>query len=462
MKTKKIFLIAFCLCLFSVAQAQLSKETEFTNKLFDFLSQENHKPDRKGNDLSFSYNDNDYTLKIKWDDPLFFIKIDLLGDVKLGNGLDRDIAIEASNEVNREIRAVKLSCTEDYVFFRIEQYTKDFEYFKNVFRTNIYTFAYARERFMEIYDKMYWRKLIRSAMNNPTKSIDNRKYKGQMSNENPNGLGTMYWSESKDFHIGSYNNQIRSGNGIVIIGDFYDDRVINNCSDCKIYVGNFSNGVKSGRGTCYDKEGKLVYHGNFVDDKPTGEYPLKDKDDYEQYKFEITKYDNGDYYVGETFNGKRHGAGIYLWQNSNMWYGDWKDGIRDGYGIFIPKNGKEETAILKDNESKLATTGSVSNNAKQRMPSITIVNDTGYTINSLYISPQKVENWGSDRLASNETITKGNSVTIRLQDALSVVNLYKIRLVDSDGDTYLQTNVQVSNGSRIEFTIKHIEGYIVK
>lgn len=60
-----------------------------------------------------------------------------------------------------------------------------------------------------------------------------------------------------------------------------------------------------------------------------------DAKEYPGQLFERTTYTNGNKYWGETYNGKRHGYGIYIWENGNMWFGPWKDGIRNGYGAYF-------------------------------------------------------------------------------------------------------------------------------
>lgn len=107
---------------------------------------------------------------------------------------------------------------------------------------------------------------------------------------------------------------------------------LTNCPGAYYFVGNMVNGKKSGRGSCYDLRGNLVYSGYFSNDMPTGTYPSTE---YESYKFSCIDYENGNYYVGETLDGKRHGMGIYLWSNGDAWYGHWSYGERDGEGVFL-------------------------------------------------------------------------------------------------------------------------------
>ena len=38
------------------------------------------------------------------------------------------------------------------------------------------------------------------------------------------------------------------------------------------------------------------------------------------------KYSDGSYYVGEFYNGKRHGYGTYYYANGNVYQGQWYNG----------------------------------------------------------------------------------------------------------------------------------------
>ena len=89
--------------------------------------------------------------------------------------------------------------------------------------------------------------------------------------------------------------------------------------------------------------------------------------------------------------------------------------------------------------------------SSQNNPSITIVNNTGFTTFFLYISPSSSTSWGVDQLGDG-VLMNGNSATFRLPLPLSTTNRYDLRLIDSDGDTYTKMNVLVSANSRIVFT----------
>lgn len=62
---------------------------------------------------------------------------------------------------------------------------------------------------------------------------------------------------------------------------------------------------------------------------PTEENPVS------PYSFKKETYDNGDIYVGEFYNGKRHGYGVCYCANGDIWYGRYEDGYRNGYGMLV-------------------------------------------------------------------------------------------------------------------------------
>jgi ribosomal protein S17 len=90
-------------------------------------------------------------------------------------------------------------------------------------------------------------------------------------------------------------------------------------------------------------------------------------------------------------------------------------------------------------------------------PTVTIVNNTGYTVWYVYMSASTDTNWGDDLLADDQILNNGESVSIELPHPLSVTSRYDIRLRDSDGDDYIKMNVTVSANSRIEFTFDDLD-----
>lgn len=185
-----------------------------------------------------------------------------------------------------------------------------------------------------------WRSALRKCRDYVMQTYDNGSYKGQLYDGSRSGLGMYSWN-SGTYYVGNWNSGSKNGRAIYMAEQGY---IVSNCADCVYYVGGWSSGDKSGSGTCYDKFGNLIYDGDFSNDKPTGSYPMTG---YNSYKFECQELSGGDYYVGETRDGKRHGKGIYIWSSGDMWYGQWKDGIRDGYGIYMPYQGSVSTGTWK-------------------------------------------------------------------------------------------------------------------
>ena len=184
-----------------------------------------------------------------------------------------------------------------------------------------------------------WRNLLNSRVTTVTTSYNNGWYIGQKKEGEEDGLGLFYWTD-KTIYFGSWENGHRENWGMYMCPEGY---WIRNCDYGMYYVGDWKNGKKSGTGSVYDKNGKLIYDGKFLLDKPLGKYPMEGS--MPQYTFEIINYNNGNKYVGELKNGERHGKGIFIWADENdgavAWYGHWANGQRDGYGIFIYENGKK-------------------------------------------------------------------------------------------------------------------------
>jgi hypothetical protein len=87
----------------------------------------------------------------------------------------------------------------------------------------------------------------------------------------------------------------------------------------------------------------------------------------------------------------------------------------------------------------------------QNLPSITIVNSTGYTVYEVYVSPADDDEWGDDHLGES-ILNNGETFTYRLPQPLNRVSVYDFRLVNEDGDSYIKWGVTVTNNARIVFT----------
>ena len=86
---------------------------------------------------------------------------------------------------------------------------------------------------------------------------------------------------------------------------------------------------------------------------------------------------------------------------------------------------------------------------------ITIVNNTGFPIWYVYISPSADNSWGDDLLADDQIIDDGESVVLHLQ--YSEGNRYDIMLEGSVGDIYIKYDEKITDKSRIIFTFDDID-----
>lgn len=53
------------------------------------------------------------------------------------------------------------------------------------------------------------------------------------------------------------------------------------------------------------------------------------------YGFVTMSYQNGDRYVGEVYQRRRHGYGLYYYANGDIWFGPYSNDQRNGYGILF-------------------------------------------------------------------------------------------------------------------------------
>ena len=92
--------------------------------------------------------------------------------------------------------------------------------------------------------------------------------------------------------------------------------------DGNIYIGEFKNGDREGKGKIVDKNKKLIYEGDFVKNQFEG------KGKY--------FYNNNFYYIGDFKNGKIEGKGKLFYTDSNkiIYEGDFIDGLFEGEGTY--------------------------------------------------------------------------------------------------------------------------------
>lgn len=94
----------------------------------------------------------------------------------------------------------------------------------------------------------------------------------------------------------------------------------------------------------------------------------------------------------------------------------------------------------------------------QNYTSLTITNETGYTINYLYFSPSAYDDWGDDFLGG-EDLVDGESVEVELnRDFDEAEGLYDLQAVDEDGDYYTIYETDIAAGEPIVVTMENYDG----
>lgn len=88
----------------------------------------------------------------------------------------------------------------------------------------------------------------------------------------------------------------------------------------------------------------------------------------------------------------------------------------------------------------------------QSLPSVRVVNNTGFDIYNLYISPSVSDEWG-DQLLGDEILENGETVTVTLSKPLSTINRYDFKVDDEERIVYFKFDVTVTNNARIVFTL---------
>ena len=92
----------------------------------------------------------------------------------------------------------------------------------------------------------------------------------------------------------------------------------------------------------------------------------------------------------------------------------------------------------------------------QSLPSIRIVNNTGYTVYVIVVSSSDDDEWGNNILG-NEVLENGEACTYQLPQPLNEVSVYDIAMEDEDGDVYFKWEVTLTNNAQIVFTVDDLE-----
>ena len=184
-------------------------------------------------------------------------------------------------------------------------------------------------------------------------------YKGQVNKVGmPHGYGEKIFKNGKKM-IGCFKEGELFGWGLVMekgeifIGPFYDGKGVTGKGEKfalrkrAVYIGEFLDGEKSGKGEENSNEGDFV--GNFYHDKKNGKGKMI-------YKL------TGDIYEGDYKNDLFDGKGNYIWKATGQKYsGDYKNGLMHGNGLLEYSEGEyykgEFVNGLKEGQGELHMSG---------------------------------------------------------------------------------------------------------
>lgn len=117
------------------------------------------------------------------------------------------------------------------------------------------------------------------------------------------------------------------------------------------YKGRFKNGVKSGRGTQWDKENN-VYMGQWENGKRNGMgLQAFNVEDWKEDKYtETWLKENTENYHGEFENNTFTGEGTYRWPDGVKYVGEWAASKKHGRGYFLYPSGVRSDRIFEFDE----------------------------------------------------------------------------------------------------------------
>ena len=83
-----------------------------------------------------------------------------------------------------------------------------------------------------------------------------------------------------------------------------------------------------------------------------------------------------------------------------------------------------------------------------------LVNDTGYTIDKIFVSPSKAEEWGEDVMGQDQ-LEDGKSVKIHFSRAHEKVAKWDIKVVFTDKENRYWTDLDLSSISEVTIHYKN-------
>ncbi|GEM_PF-969929 len=159
-----------------------------------------------------------------------------------------------------------------------------------------------------------------------------------------NGHGTFVQPDDGTTYVGEFREGVRTGRGLMTypdgtkyVGDWQNDKPHGKGTLISIdnfeYSGEFANGVRHGQGTLTTADGK-IYVGQWQNGVPHGQGKITDPDKEE--------------YVGQFENGRRNGQGEVLYADGTKYNGQWVDDLPNGQGVKMLPDGMQYSGEFKN------------------------------------------------------------------------------------------------------------------
>ena len=164
--------------------------------------------------------------------------------------------------------------------------------------------------------------------------------------------------ETKDPYLGPYEI---CGNGAIYIGQWKDGKRHGRGTQIwpngARFEGHWKNDKAQGKGRFIHENGD-VYEGDFVNDRANGKgvfihtngvkYEGEWLEDL-QHGMGIETWPDGSFYNGSYSKGKKRGKGVYTWADGSRYEGEWKNNCIDGIGVYNFADGRRYEGSWENN-----------------------------------------------------------------------------------------------------------------
>jgi hypothetical protein len=176
------------------------------------------------------------------------------------------------------------------------------------------------------------------------------KYEGEFYKDLALGWATVTWGKGS-IYKGKWNQFGPEEFGELNANSCIKCISISNCPNAMYYSGHYEKFLKEGFGRCYDKNHRLIYEGQFKNDKPFGTYPNVFPI-ANNTNVVVKEYSEGEKYVGQVTQNLRNGYGTLTFKNKDKYVGQWKDNSRYGWGEYIANDGSKYIGEYENNKKQ--------------------------------------------------------------------------------------------------------------